>query len=83
MTESQLPPLAQATAGACGSVVSNTVVYPLDLLSTRLQTQSRGRNGKAGYQSIGSALREIFNKNGVAGLYQGWGADSLSSSLSK
>lgn len=82
MSESKLPPLAQATAGACGSLVSNTVVYPLDLLSTRLQTQSRGRDGKSGYGSIGSALREIFEKSGIAGLYQGWGADSLSSSLS-
>lgn len=49
MAESELPPFAQATAGACGSLVSNTVVYPLDLLSTRLQTQSKGKGSKGVY----------------------------------
>lgn len=74
--------MAQATSGACGSLVSNTVVYPLDLLSTRLQTQSRGKDGKAGYQSIYGALQDIVKKNGLSGLYQGWGADSISNALS-
>ena len=41
MSAPVLPPFAQATSGALGSAVSNTLVYPLDLLSTRLQTQSR------------------------------------------
>lgn len=74
--------MAQATAGACGSLVSNTVVYPLDLLSTRLQTQSKGKDGKSGYQSIYGALQDIVKKNGISGLYQGWGADSISNALS-
>ncbi|SNX81986.1 related to ANT1 - Peroxisomal transporter of adenine nucleotides (ATP, AMP) - member of the mitochondrial carrier family (MCF) [Melanopsichium pennsylvanicum] len=82
MAQSQLPPFAQATAGALGSITSNTLVYPLDLLSTRCQTQSRGRDGKGGYQSISAALREIVNQNGVKGLYQGLGSDTLSNTLS-
>lgn len=76
------PPFAQATAGALGSITSNTLVYPLDLLSTRCQTQSRGRDGKAGYQSISTALRDIVDKNGVKGLYQGLASDTLSNTLS-
>ncbi|TKY88763.1 hypothetical protein EX895_002394 [Sporisorium graminicola] len=82
MAQSQLPPFAQATAGALGSITSNTLVYPLDLLSTRCQTQSRGRDGKGGYTSIGAALQEIVRQNGVKGLYQGLASDTLSNTLS-
>lgn len=82
MAQSQLPPFAQATAGALGSITSNTLVYPLDLLSTRCQTQSRGRDGKGGYRSIGAALKEIVDKNDVRGLYQGLASDTLSNTLS-
>ncbi|KAI8452983.1 mitochondrial carrier domain-containing protein [Phakopsora pachyrhizi] len=35
-----LPPLAQATTAAIGSVLSNALVYPLDLVTTRMQTRS-------------------------------------------
>ncbi|ORY36266.1 hypothetical protein BCR35DRAFT_336619 [Leucosporidium creatinivorum] len=40
---STLPPLAQATSGALASVVSNLLVYPLDTVTTRMQT-SKGRS---------------------------------------
>ncbi|CAD6906613.1 unnamed protein product [Tilletia controversa] len=78
MAESKLPPLAQASAGAFGSSIANSLVYPLDMLSTRAQTQT----SKASKQSIIGALQAVVRKNGVAGLYQGWGADTLSNSLS-
>ncbi|KAE8232261.1 hypothetical protein CF326_g2717 [Tilletia indica] len=78
MAESKLPPLAQASAGAFGSSVANSLVYPLDMLSTRAQTQT----SKANRQSIFASLQAVVRKNGVAGLYQGWGADTLSNSLS-
>ncbi|UZJ53181.1 hypothetical protein CBS101457_002501 [Exobasidium rhododendri] len=81
MAESELPPFAQATAGACGSLVSNSLVYPLDLLSTRLQTQSKGKGSK-GHQSIYGALQEIVRNKGILGLYQGWAADSMSNTMS-
>ncbi|KAK0537663.1 hypothetical protein OC834_000716 [Tilletia horrida] len=78
MAESKLPPLAQASAGAIGASVSNSLIYPLDVLSTRAQTQT----SRAQKQSIVGALQAIVRKQGVAGLYQGWGADTLSNSLS-
>lgn len=37
---STLPPLVQAVSGAVGSAAANAIVYPLDLVSTRLQTTS-------------------------------------------
>jgi hypothetical protein len=38
---SNLPPLAQASAAAAGAVLSNALVYPLDTMTTRLQTAVR------------------------------------------
>ncbi|KAH9815214.1 mitochondrial carrier domain-containing protein [Melampsora americana] len=35
-----LPPLAQAFTGAIGATVSNALVYPLDLITTRMQTRA-------------------------------------------
>ncbi|SCZ90495.1 BZ3500_MvSof-1268-A1-R1_Chr1-3g02024 [Microbotryum saponariae] len=40
---SDLSPLAQATGGAIGAAISNSLVYPLDVLVTRLQTAKRGK----------------------------------------
>lgn len=40
---SNLPPLVQAVSGAVGSAAANAIVYPLDLVSTRLQTTSSRR----------------------------------------
>ncbi|PLW23450.1 hypothetical protein PCASD_12748 [Puccinia coronata f. sp. avenae] len=34
-----LPAITQATSAAIGSVVSNAIVYPLDLVTTRMQTR--------------------------------------------
>lgn len=83
---SSQPAFAQATSGAMGSLVSNTLVYPLDLLSTRLQTQSRARAGsskvKKAQPSLIGALQEIVKTSGIGGLYQGLGSDSLSNTLS-
>lgn len=36
----QLPPLVQASAGAIGAVVSNAIIFPLDLASPMSYWQS-------------------------------------------
>lgn len=36
---SHLPPITQATSAAIGSVISSAIVYPLDLITTRMQTR--------------------------------------------
>ncbi|PWN51022.1 mitochondrial carrier [Violaceomyces palustris] len=82
MAESDLAPFAQATAGALGSIVSNTLVYPLDLISTRFQTETRAKAKAKSSTSIYHALREIFKRDGIKGLYQGLGSDTLSTAIS-
>lgn len=95
MTSSELPPFAQATAGSLGSAVSGSIVYPLDLISTRLQTRGTGvsrtsKNQQSshapsqnGFRSLVHALQEVVQKKGLGGLYQGWSSDTISSMLSK
>lgn len=75
----EIPPLVQATAGATGSIVSNTIVYPLDLVLTRVQTSRT----KAASPSTFNSLHEIFKSKGIRGLYQGLGTDNLSSAVSR
>ncbi|KAJ3904981.1 hypothetical protein F5879DRAFT_25944 [Lentinula edodes] len=42
---STLPPLVQAVAGAVGSASANTLTYPLDLVTTRVQLSSPADKG--------------------------------------
>lgn len=82
---STLPPLAQATSGSLGAVVSNALIFPLDTLTTRLQTSNKGarRPARGGYSSISAALKTIYRTEGLAAFYSGLGPDSLSTLLSQ
>lgn len=73
-----LPPLATATSGAIGSALANGAIFPLDLITSRLQTA--GRKGKYG-TPLGAA-RKIVEEEGVSGLYSGIASDTLSTLLS-
>ncbi|KAJ3305445.1 ADP/ATP carrier protein [Kappamyces sp. JEL0829] len=69
----QATPLTDATAGALGAVLANTIVFPLDVVKTRLQVQNKALKAQA-YKTTGDALWKIFKKEGVAGLYAGLGS---------
>lgn len=79
MEASPLPPWGSAIAGATGAVLANALVYPLDIVKTRLQVQikKKGRNGAPGavdeahYLGTVDALRRIVNDEGISGLYSG------------
>ncbi|RPD57349.1 mitochondrial carrier [Lentinus tigrinus ALCF2SS1-7] len=77
---SALPPLVQACSGALGSAAANSVSYPLDLVATKLQTTtSRKLRGMHGTMLL---LKHILETEGLAGLYDGLGADTASTILS-
>ncbi|KAI0740655.1 mitochondrial carrier [Earliella scabrosa] len=77
---SALPPLVQACSGALGSAAANAVSYPLDLVATKLQiTTSRRLRGTQGAIRI---LKHIMHTEGLAGLYDGLGADTASTIVS-
>ncbi|OAL46015.1 mitochondrial carrier [Pyrenochaeta sp. DS3sAY3a] len=74
-----LPPWGNAVAGAAGAVIANTLVYPLDLIKTRLQVQikrSKTSNDPNSadhehYDGAIDAIQKVIAKEGVAGLYTG------------
>jgi hypothetical protein len=73
----QLSPFGNAIAGASGAVFANALVFPLDVIKTRLQVQNKVLNKLANsnksqqYTSALDAFIKILESEGFAGLYSG------------
>ncbi|KAJ3111731.1 ADP/ATP carrier protein [Phlyctochytrium bullatum] len=73
----KLSPFGDAIAGAAGAVFANTLVFPLDVVKTRLQVQNKAiahLNPNQHYNSGLDALIKILKNEGLPGLYAGLGA---------
>ncbi|KAI9761732.1 MAG: cysteine protease [Chaenotheca gracillima] len=73
-----LPPWGSAIAGATGAVIANAIVYPLDIVKTRLQVQVKRKDadttpptGDPHYTSTLDAISKIVADEGPTGLYSG------------
>ncbi|KAK0753491.1 mitochondrial carrier domain-containing protein [Schizothecium vesticola] len=73
-------PWGKATAGAAGAVFANSLVYPLDLVKTKLQVQvkptsdtEKSESDEPHYASSWDAISRITSAEGIAGLYAGIG----------
>lgn len=80
-------PWGRATAGAAGAVLANALVYPLDLVKTKLQVQVKtkaptfadvvkeGEDATAAeethYNGTVDAIKKIVSAEGILGLYAG------------
>lgn len=74
----KLTPFASALAGALGGCFSTAVVYPLDVAKTRIQALPSDAKGKGKDDlSVSHVLYRIFQKEGLSGLYRGFGATML------
>ncbi|KAF8181277.1 mitochondrial carrier domain-containing protein [Pholiota molesta] len=73
----QLTPFASALAGALGGCFSTAVVYPLDVAKTRIQALPADSKAKAKDLSLTSVILRIYKKEGILGLYRGFGATML------
>ena len=69
--------MGHAIAGSAGAALSNVVTYPLSLIITRQQTQSRARGKQVDakpeyYTSLHHAAAKIYNEEGgLSALYTG------------
>ncbi|KAF2492841.1 mitochondrial carrier [Lophium mytilinum] len=71
-----LPALGHAISGASGTAISKLLIYPLDLVITRLQVQAQFQNpstpSDADYTSLLDAATKIYNnEGGIAAFYSG------------
>ncbi|PGH16044.1 hypothetical protein AJ79_02024 [Helicocarpus griseus UAMH5409] len=74
----RLTPLQSAVAGATGAVLANALVYPLDIVKTKLQVQVKSSKvengqvpGETQYESTLDAINKIVADEGIKGLYAG------------
>ncbi|KAI9806025.1 MAG: ADP/ATP carrier protein [Piccolia ochrophora] len=80
-----LPPWGNAVAGATGAVLANAIVYPLDIVKTRLQVQVKRKPDEsaprtvdeAHYDSTLDAIQKILADEGLYGLYSGFGGSLI------
>lgn len=83
-----LPALGHAVAGSAATAATKLLLYPLDLVITRLQVQkqlsgpreapSAARDGDAEYENLVDAARKIYNsEGGLKAFYTGLGPDVL------
>ncbi|GAB7351340.1 hypothetical protein MBLNU459_g2029t1 [Dothideomycetes sp. NU459] len=76
--EAAIPPWGLAVAGATGAVIANALVYPLDIVKTRLQIQVKRKPGDIAsttnnhhYDGTVHAIQCILKDEGLSGLYSG------------
>ncbi|KAI5300642.1 ADP/ATP carrier protein [Ascosphaera atra] len=76
----RLNPVQSAVCGAASGVLANALVYPLDIVKTRLQVQVKHKDpSQAGplppdhvhYENTIDAITKIIEHEGVSGLYSG------------
>jgi hypothetical protein len=79
-----------AVYGASASIIANTIVYPLDLVKTVIQTQTKVQGDKEKekeapeedkYKNSLDCLVKIYKEHGLSGLYKGLGSSLLSSAV--
>ncbi|TDZ28630.1 Peroxisomal adenine nucleotide transporter 1 [Colletotrichum spinosum] len=79
-----ISPWGKAVAGATGAVLANALVYPLDIVKTRLQVQVKSQTtaddfqvSEPHYSSTWDALSKIVSDDGPMGLYAGMSGSLL------
>ncbi|KAI1504782.1 mitochondrial carrier domain-containing protein [Biscogniauxia marginata] len=75
--EQSLPFIYQFAAGAIAGVSEILVMYPLDVVKTRVQLQTGKGGGEDAYNGMVDAFRKIVRNEGFSRLYRGISAPIL------
>ncbi|KAI8595058.1 mitochondrial carrier domain-containing protein [Dissophora ornata] len=75
----ELPPIGHALSGGIAAALANVVIYPLDMATTRVQSQSTKdpASEDVHYTSVPDAIRKIYTSEGFLALYSGLGSDTF------
>ncbi|CAN0856632.1 Peroxisomal adenine nucleotide carrier 1 [Linum grandiflorum] len=76
-----LESLSDATSGAIASLISTTVLYPLDTCKTKYQAELRARHQRK-YRSVADVFWEAVRTKQLLSLYQGLGTKNVQSFVS-
>ena len=77
LSKNEVPPWGLAIAGSTGAVLANALVYPLDIVKTRLQVQVKKHpedldsTHDRHYTGTMHAILSIIEDEGIHGLYSG------------
>ncbi|KAH0890929.1 hypothetical protein HID58_053358 [Brassica napus] len=77
-----LESVSEATSGAVGSLLSTTILYPLDTCKSKFQAEVRAQ-GQQKYRHLSDVLWEAVSKRQIMSLYQGLGTKNLQSFVSQ
>ncbi|GAV63170.1 Mito_carr domain-containing protein [Cephalotus follicularis] len=77
-----LESISEATSGAIGSLLSTTILYPLDTCKTRYQAEARA-HGQQKYRNLSDVFWEALSSGKVLSLYQGLGTKNLQSFIAQ
>jgi hypothetical protein len=84
------PPIIYALSGSAALVVADAILYPIDRIRAKLQTQSKrstplttqiSGDDDTYYTSFPDAVRKIIRHEGISGLYVGLPGSSLQCAL--
>ncbi|KAK8484263.1 hypothetical protein V6N11_057105 [Hibiscus sabdariffa] len=77
-----LESISEATSGAIGSLLSTTILYPLDTCKTKYQAEVQA-HGQRKYRNLSDVLWEAVSNRQVLSLYQGLGTKNLQSFIAQ
>ncbi|OBZ86239.1 Peroxisomal adenine nucleotide transporter 1 [Choanephora cucurbitarum] len=78
MSKASLPPVGHAVAGSASAMFALTLIYPLDIIKTRIQVQTKRESDEdEHYTSVMDGIQQIMQKEGLSGLYAGLGSSLI------
>ncbi|CAH0677999.1 unnamed protein product [Spodoptera exigua] len=69
--------LPKIVNGGIAGIVGVSIVFPIDLVKTRLQNQTIGPNGERQYKSMLDCFKQTYRAEGYFGMYRGSGVNIL------